>query len=152
MNNKIQDTEIKNIISRFSGNYNFIRKISSQDPCNSFSGLGKAVFNKKSYNIILYQEEVTLYDTTDKAISNLKKSYFYKYDTGSQKIQKLFTDKTLFYELIFKEGYFSGQHLCNLDQYTAKYSLANEYFNITYNIVGPEKDYEISTNYYATSI
>ncbi|MBN8512588.1 MAG: hypothetical protein J0L79_06160 [Rickettsiales bacterium] len=150
MNNMVQDKEINNIMSRFSGNYNFIRKISSQDPCNSFSGLGKASFSQKSNNIILYQEEVTLYNSTDKAISNMKKSYFYKYAPDNQKIQKLFIDKTLFYELIFKEGYFSGQHMCNLDQYTAKYSLANEYFNITYNIIGPEKDYEISTNYYAT--
>lgn len=148
MNNKIQDTEINNIMSRFSGNYNFIRKISSQDPCISFSGLGKASFSQRSDNIILYQEEGTLYDTRDKAISNLKKSYLYKHDRLNQKIQKLFIDEMLFYELIFKEGYFLGQHLCNLDQYTAKYSLANEYFNITYKILGPEKEYEISTNYY----
>ncbi len=143
MNDKAQD-----IITRFNGSYDIARKISAPDPSNSFSGFGRAAFIQQSDNITLYQEEVTLYGTTNKAILNMKKSYFYKYDSHNQKIQKLFTDKTLFYELNFKEGYFSGQHLCNLDQYTARYLFSNDHFNITYNIVGPEKDYEISTNYH----
>lgn len=146
MNDNIQNA-VQDMITKFSGSYDIARKIIAPDPSNSFSACGKAVFSHKSDNMILYQEEVVLYDSMNKEISNMKKSYFYQYDVETSRIQKLFADETLFYELNFQEGYFLGQHLCNLDQYTAKYLLNNEHLSITYNVLGPKKNYVISTNY-----
>lgn len=146
MNDKIQNA-VQDMITKFNGSYDIARKISTPDPSNSFTGLGSAAFSHKSDNIILYQEEVTLYDSMDKEISNMKKSYFYQYDTGTHKIQKLFADGNLFHELILKEGSFYGEHLCNLDLYTARYSLNNDHLSVTYNVLGPKKNYVISTIY-----
>ncbi len=147
MNDKIQPT-VQDMITKFNGSYDIARKISAPDPSNSFSACGKAVFSHKSDNIILYQEEVVLYDSMNKELSQMKKSYFYQYDTGTHKIRKLFADGNLFHELILKEGSFYGEHLCNLDLYTARYLLNNKHLGITYNVLGPKKNYVISTNYY----
>lgn len=80
-----------------------------------------------------------------------KMSYMYKYFNG--KILKYYDERPLrlLYQLTFphKDNMFAtGYHLCGPDQYNANYYFYNDNsFTLSYKVIGPNKDYTITTNF-----
>ena len=73
------------------------------------------------------------------------------YDASRDKITKYFEDGRLFYDLQFVEQSESsalGDHLCEADRYKAFYHfISTDNFVLKYDILGPEKDYTIRTEF-----
>ncbi|MFY9590187.1 DUF6314 family protein [Rickettsia endosymbiont of Halotydeus destructor] len=137
----------KEIFFRLEGKY-FIKRVVG----NHGTGEGIAYFLKAGANNLLYKEELEInYNNIAGKISAVKE---YRYAFGDNKIIKYFNSKensNLFYQLNFIESLplkALGTYLCNRDRYEATYTFLNSNsFILNYQILGPEKDYNIITDF-----
>lgn len=104
------------------------------------------------YPCILYREEldVKYYGSINKV--RAVKEYLYSLEQS--KIVKYFVNENnhaLFYRMHFISGspcQAEAIHQCNLDIYQASYIFLNEdAFDLSYKILGPNKDYTIKTSF-----
>lgn len=78
------------------------------------------------------------------------RDYEYRFDQKSNAIDVLFSDGRHFHTLIFghclKEA--QGHHLCIKDNYNARYQFIDpETFELSYQVIGPKKDYSITSQF-----
>ncbi|WP_342269860.1 DUF6314 family protein [Rickettsia endosymbiont of Orchestes rusci] len=138
----------KKIFSQLPGKY-FIKRIIGKYGI----GEGVAYFLKNDTDSLLYKEELEInYHTIDYKIAAVKE---YQYIFEDNKITKYFISKennNLFYQLNFTAHSLllqaTGIHVCNQDRYEATYTfLESDSFILNYQILGPEKDYTITTDF-----
>ncbi|HJD56041.1 MAG TPA: DUF6314 family protein [Rickettsia endosymbiont of Pyrocoelia pectoralis] len=132
----------KELFLKLPGKYHIKRTIS-----NHGCGEGIAYFSQINPNELLYKEELNFtYHGYDNQILAVKE---YKYIFENNNIIKYFTDKesSLFYKLDFVSNTKAiGSHLCGQDQYNATYIFVNpDSFSLTYEVLGPQKNFNIST-------
>lgn len=110
---------------------------------------GIASFTHKTKNSLYYKENGKLYTNTCSHL-NFSREYIYCLTEG--KVCIFFGEENkacdLFLSLNIINDRASGQHICNSDTYSAvfKFQLPNR-FSITYKIIGPTKNYSLTTIY-----
>ncbi|HJD64528.1 MAG TPA: DUF6314 family protein [Rickettsia endosymbiont of Sericostoma sp.] len=110
----------------------------------------KPIYSK--YPSILYREELDVnYHGSSTKVKAFKE---YIYSLEQDKIVKYFVNEnnnTLFYQMRFISGspcQAEAIHQCNLDIYQASYIFLNkDSFDLSYKILGPNKDYTIKTSF-----
>ncbi|WP_417904900.1 DUF6314 family protein [Candidatus Tisiphia endosymbiont of Micropterix aruncella] len=131
-------------ITRILGNY------------GTAKGIAYFIEDKKHiyspHSRILYREEldVKYYGNTNK----VKAFKDYLYSLEQNKIVKYFVNENnngLFYQLHFISNtpfQAEGTHQCNLDLYQANYTFLNKNsFELSYKVLGPNKNYTITTSF-----
>lgn len=110
-------------------------------------GHGGFIISESDPNLILYSEDVIMYLTSLQSLAARQK-YQYKYTNEEASIAKYFSDGQLFYHLVTNaDSSWGGTYLCNKDQYLAKYIFESSSFTLTHFVRGPEKSYDILTQY-----
>ncbi|WP_040255987.1 DUF6314 family protein [Rickettsia hoogstraalii] len=133
---------VKEIFLRLSGKYRINRIID-----NYGYGEGIAYFLLKSLNELIYKEELQIhYNDYDHQILANKE---YRYILENNNIVKYFAkaENSLFHRLDFIDNSrATGSHLRGSDEYNATYIFLNpDSFTLNYQVLGPQKDYNINT-------
>lgn len=134
------------IFNSLIGNWNIDRVIK---PGGVFKG--HAVFNEVSGNELLYQELGVLTLDNGEVLTDVQKSYSYKYEDG--KISIYFNDGVykgkLFHQLEFNgKAQASALHECPPDNYKSFYDfISSDEFIIEHKVKGAQKDYFSSSRY-----
>lgn len=135
---------------------------------------GYAVFapSEADRNLLLYSEKVTVYNLN---VNNAKSGegiearqrYHYRYNEETSVLSKYFADGRLFYDVNFvsdsgestvkavgdpQKNKICGEHLCIQDNYVSDYKFGvgddgQSVFTLTYSVSGPNKCYDIQTDY-----
>lgn len=101
----------------------------------------------KSLNELIYKEELQIHynDYEHQILANKE----YRYILEDDNIVKYFAkaENNLFHRLDFIDNTKAiGNHLCGSDQYNATYIFLNpDSFTLSYQVLGPQKDYNINT-------
>lgn len=137
---------VKEFFLKLPGKYHIKRTID-----NHGYGEGISYFLQINTNELLYKEELNFhYHGCDNEILAVKE---YKYILENNGITKYFTDEksSLFYQLDFVDNTKAiGSHLCGRDKYNATYIfLDSDSFSLTYEVLGPKKNFNINTVFYA---
>ena len=102
--------------------------------------------------LLHYTEKVTVFYHNNPKPVSAKQNY--RYIQKSEEVSKIFDDGRLFYKLsIEKKGktvYAHGNHQCAQDTYKARYIIRHNDFQLTHTVTGPQKDYQIITDYTRT--
>jgi len=141
--------------NQMGGSWNLYRTISSPK-FQPMTGAGKAIFDKyKDPNSLLYKEELIL-NLPSESI-NASKEYIFRLIDNDVSVFFHETPERFFYTLKFAPKIPSsdkvfdqagGEHLCGNDNYTASYNFFdNDNFELIYKVVGPKKDYIMTTKY-----
>ncbi len=122
----------------FSGDWTFIKKISTPDLIIE----GKAAFKIDDQGQKVFKEEGMSYECYQ--------HYFYQIQENSFSILKF--DHSVLHEFELKDHSFpmilQHTHLCGQDSYDCKFTIFDEKrFDIFYDIKGPKKNYTIITIY-----
>lgn len=134
------------------GIWKIIRKIkfplSQEKEDIKVEGYAAFIKSQTEPNVVMYSEKVVVYNLDPTQKLNGRKTYKYKYDDKNSTLSKYFSDDQLFYKLAkgFNHNY-NGQYQCNQDYYKSNYSFGHEQFTLTYFVRGPEKFYDIVTQY-----
>eukprot|EP01132_Coremiostelium_polycephalum_P003986 gene3986-4987_t len=106
-------------------------------------------------NTYKYNEEGILKQSDGNSF-NVTQRYIYRYNKDDDKICVLFDEKPerLLHSLDFINSSLAmGHHLCGSDHYDATYQfISPREFKLTYSVVGPRKNYKISTIFIKVSI
>ena len=108
---------------------------------------GAAIFSKRSNGDLDYQETVQVINSEASTRYNASRQYIYQQD--GDKIRQYFSDNRLFCVLSkTDDNVWQGEHQCGNDHYKAIYNFYNQdRFTINYEVVGPQKNYLIKTEY-----
>ncbi len=149
---------IKNIFSNLIGKYSLKRILGNSGigegtasfiECQILLGRARSLLNTR---ILLYREELNINYYNHHNKIKAFKEYLYLLDDN--KITKYFFNEnkiSLFYQMHFcsiKPFRAEAWHRCNLDSYKANYLFHDQdSFDLSYNVLGPYKNYTIETNY-----
>jgi hypothetical protein len=138
--------EPSKLIGFFKGTWALERKVISSQESENIHAEGFSEFVSTAPNFLEYKESLEV--KVNARLLESHRSYFYEYCSESTRCYKLFEDKSLFYELIFKEEKILGHHKCLEDTYEAHYKIKSDTsFALEYKVFGPMKNYTIVTNY-----
>jgi len=136
------------------GNWNLYRTITSPK-FHPMTAAGKSIFQKYSdQNSLLYKEELVL-NLPSESI-HASKEYIFRLIDNDVSVFFNETPERFFYTLKFASKIKSdqvfdqagGEHLCGNDNYSASYNFFdNDNFELIYKVVGPKKDYTMTTKY-----
>jgi len=137
------------------GSWNMYRTITSPK-FQPMTGAGKAVFEQfqENKNALLYKEELILQLSSESI--NAKREYIFRLIEDDVSVYFNENPERFFYTLKFapktpSERVFDqagGEHLCGNDNYKASYNFFdNDNFELIYKVVGPQKDYIMTTKY-----
>lgn len=132
--------------------------------CIKANGFAAITCTDSDPNVLIYSEKVTISDLNDNnGIMNgmeARQKYKYQFDSNANTLTKYFFDDRLFYSLNCDETTdngsvtsggrsLCGEHLCIQDNYVANYlfSETGHSYTLKYTINGPNKCYEIITEY-----
>ncbi len=109
---------------------------------------GKAIIAQEKENILCHQEKLDLSNPKCKMISY--RYYNYIFTKNNVALYKKISEKIEFmFNLKFENNIAHGEYLCNQDLYKATYNFIDQNnFKIVFDILGPEKNYSI-TSYFS---
>lgn len=152
--------KLEKLFKALRGQWSFSRKFKNMSSQKSLgTAKGMAIFSPIENNVLAYEEKGEFTAQSGSTLS-MEREYLYSYDPEKDTIEKHFSqDKKpngLFYSLAFSSDRLlktaTGDHLCKKDRYKASYSFQFEgtednlkKFTLTYQVKGPEKDYESET-------
>jgi hypothetical protein len=138
---------------KLPGAWKFARTLNNLlDPNMSGQVVGEAKFMTVTDDENqLHYSESGVFETALGNKYDIKKEYFFVFNQITRNVEKHFAQNGikvgLFYVL---SADFGGEHLCNKDNYKAKYEFDNDDlsdFSLTYQVSGPSKTYTSVTKY-----
>ncbi|MES2215346.1 MAG: DUF6314 family protein [Pseudomonadota bacterium] len=140
-----------NLFNLFNGRWAITRGAVNNTTNKTFlraKGEARFSFAENNSNRLKYDENLKIIYKDYYSPINGRQSYVYDYDEDSNVITKHFSDGRVFYVLNTLENTITGSHICDMDIYKAKYLIINQTnFIASYTVLGPHKDYTITTIY-----
>eukprot|EP01063_Lacrimia_lanifica_P006935 TRINITY_DN14397_c1_g1_i1.p1 TRINITY_DN14397_c1_g1~~TRINITY_DN14397_c1_g1_i1.p1 ORF type:complete len:184 (+),score=79.18 TRINITY_DN14397_c1_g1_i1:53-553(+) len=141
----------RELFDTLQGIWRISRVVASAVETERFTAIGHAAFVKNQANAaqLDYSERVLMQNPALNISQVARKKYTYKLDPAANTLTKYFDDGRLFYSIGAPDsGRCGGDHLCINDMYKSDYAFASDdAFTIVYDVQGPAKNYEITTEY-----